>query len=81
MSENGVEEVVTGAVSERSLVNETVYKSVLVPAVARKIETIRSTGRRNIRDNLIKSHEAYPIHIALLDVVEYHRSCSFMSGL
>jgi len=67
--------------SERSLVNETVYKSVLVPAVARKIETIRTKGRKAIKDEIKKPYSEYPIHIALLDVVEYHRSCSFMLGL
>ena len=67
--------------SERSLVNETIYKSVLVPAVARKIEAIRTEKRDKIRGELERSHNAYPIHIALLDVIEYHRSCSFMLGL
>lgn len=67
--------------SERSLLNETVYKSVLVSAVVRKIETMRRTDRGKIRETLKKRHSDYPIHIALLDVVEYHRSCSFMFGL
>jgi len=67
--------------SERSLVNETVYKSVIVPAVVIKIETIRSKSLATLRESLKQPHKDYPIHIALLDVVEYHRSCSFMFGL
>ena len=71
--------------SERSLINETVYKSVIVPAIVKKINESRQASRRNI----LQKYEAYrsgdykkyPVNIALLDVIEYHQTCSFMFGL
>ncbi len=67
--------------SERSLVNETVYKSVLAPAVAKKIRMLREENRKQIVSQFKKSASEYSVHEALLDVVAYHQSCSFMHGL
>ena len=71
--------------SERSLMNETVYKSVLVPAIVKKINESRQASRKNIfqkyETNKNEDYEKYPVNIALLDVIEYHQTCSFMSGL
>jgi len=67
--------------SERSLVNETVYKSVLVPAVVKKIRMLREDSRKQIVSRFKKGVSDYSIHEAILDVVAYHQSCSFMQGL
>ncbi len=67
--------------SERSLVNETVYKSVLVPAVVKKIRMLREDSRKQIVSRLKDGVPDYSIHEAILDVVAYHQSCSFMHGL
>ena len=67
--------------SERSLVNETVYKSVLVPAVVKKIRMLREENRKQIVLRFKEGVPNYSIHEAILDVVAYHQSCSFMHGL
>lgn len=71
--------------SERSLVNETVYKSLLVPAVVKKINESRAKERKDIIDkyekNRAQDYEKYPVSIALLDIIKYHQTCSFMFGL
>jgi len=71
--------------SERSLVNETIYKSVLVPAIIKKINEIRLNERREIMakydTNKNAAYEDYPVNFALADIIKYHQSCSFMVGL
>lgn len=67
--------------SERSLVNETVYRTVLVPAVDKKIQQTRAEKAIAINNNLSKSMAEYPFVRALSDVIDFHYACSFMSGL
>jgi hypothetical protein len=67
--------------AERSLVNETVYKTILVPAVDRKIGEIRATKAASINASLQGDLDAYPVTVALNEVVAFHYSCSFMTGL
>ncbi len=71
--------------SERSLVNETVYKSVLVPAIIKKINEIRLNERNAIMTkyeaNKGGKYEDYPLNFALADIIKYHQTCSFMLGL
>jgi myosin heavy subunit len=71
--------------SERSLVNETVYKSVLVPAVIKKINELRLNERKIImkkyEDNRDADYKNYPVNFALADIIKYHQCCSFMLGL
>jgi hypothetical protein len=71
--------------SERSLVNETIYKSVLVPAIIKKINEIRLNERNTImkkyEDNKNAAYEDYPVTFALADIIKYHQTCSFMVGL
>jgi chromosome segregation ATPase len=71
--------------SERSLINETVYKSVVVPAVIKKINELRLNERNTIikkyEDKRNADYKDYPVTFALADIIKYHQSCSFMLGL
>jgi hypothetical protein len=68
--------------AERSLINETVYKTMLVTSVSKKIRE----GRLEQRNAMIKRMRSdnitdYTMNEALLNVLEYHNTCSFMYGL
>ena len=67
--------------SERSLINETVYKQMLITAVDRKIVEMRDTRMQAIHSSLKLDMNAYSMHEALRDVITLHSTCSFMSGL
>lgn len=68
--------------SERSLVNEVVYKQILVPAVDSKIQQTRDTKARAIAQHLKDDDlTTYPLSRAINDFMDYHNSCSFMEGL
>ena len=67
--------------SERSLINETVYKQMLITAVDRKIVELRDTRMQTIYAALRQDVRAYSMHEALRDVIALHSTCSFMSGL
>jgi DNA repair exonuclease SbcCD ATPase subunit len=68
--------------SERSLVNESVYKNALVSAVVNKIVEGRNNKSSFIADKILKSsYKEYPINLAVNDILDYHNSCSFMHGL
>jgi hypothetical protein len=68
--------------AERSLVNETVYKNLLVTAVTTKIREARTTKSAAIVPaNFKQSIDDYPMLVATRDVINYHYTCSFMFGL
>lgn len=67
--------------SERSLVNETIYKSIVVQAVDKKILVIREEKARAIAGHFQDTMATYPMFSALRDVMDLHNSCSFMNGL
>lgn len=67
--------------SERSLVNETVYKQMLITAVDRKIVEGRDTRMQTIYTALKQDINTYTMHEALRDVIVFHTTCSFMTGL
>ena len=68
--------------AERSLINETIYKNMLVTATTKKIREIRDTkAAALLPGGFKKSVDEYPMLLAVRDVVEYHYSCSFMLGL
>ena len=68
--------------AERSLLNETVYKNLLVTAVSSKIREAReSKANVMIPGNFEKSINTYPMLLAMHDVLGYHYTCSFMFGL
>lgn len=74
--------VSTFANAERSLVNEVVYKNMIVTAVTKKIREARSTkAAAMIPGNFKKPMDDYPMVAALHDVMDYHYTCSFMFGL
>jgi hypothetical protein len=67
--------------AERSLVNDVVYKTMLVPAVVQKIDETRNRERDDLIKTKDKPYTEYPLNIALLDVIKYHQTCWFMFGL
>lgn len=67
--------------SERSLINETVYKQMLVQAVDAKIVEIRDTKMAHIHAALSQPLDKYPVYTALNDVISLHNNCSFVDGL
>lgn len=68
--------------AERSLINETVYKDMLVTAVTKKIREARAAKATAIvPGSFKKTMDDYPMVLAIHDVIDYHYSCSFMYGL
>ncbi|MFD0913868.1 hypothetical protein [Methylophilus luteus] len=68
--------------AERSLVNETVYKTMISTAITAKIRESRKGLRTTIINNLdTKDNDEYVFDRAIQDVIEYHNSCSFINGL
>ena len=67
--------------SERSLVNESVYKTALIQAVDSKIVQVREEKAQTIYEKYHLDNIEYPLSVALYDVINFHYSCSFMSGL
>lgn len=67
--------------SERSLVNETVYKQMLVPAIDAKILQVRATAAAGLDAKLVTDAASYTLLEAISDIEVYHISCSFMDGL
>lgn len=71
----------TFANSERSLINETVYKTMIVSAVDKKIQELRDTQAQAIHARLQTGVEQYGLQQALYDWSQFHSACSFMTGL
>lgn len=68
--------------AERSLINETVYKTMLSTAITSKIRDSRKTLRSTLIEKLdTKDKKQYTFDRAVQDVIDYHNSCSFMNGL
>ena len=67
--------------SERSLVNETIYKQMIVTSVDQKIAETMDTKGAALRQSMAKDIDEFGMHEALQDVVALHTSCSFMTGL
>lgn len=67
--------------SERSLINETVYKTMIVPVVDKKIVEGRDAKVAVLHGKMGKSIDDYGVAQALSDWEDFHKSCSFMTGL
>ena len=68
--------------AERSLINESVYKTAVVSTVSKKIRESRELRRNAILNHLRNDAlDAYPVNQAISDVLDYHNTCSFMYGL
>ncbi|SFW55253.1 hypothetical protein [Pseudomonas sp. NFACC04-2] len=68
--------------AERSLVNESVYKQMLVTSVDKKIIELRTDKAEQLYASLEeKNISDYSVNRALLDFYNFHESCSFMDGL
>lgn len=67
--------------SERSLINETIYKQILVTSVDKKIVEMRESRMQAIAQEWKKPLAEYGMNEAIQDVVRLHATCSFMDGL
>lgn len=67
--------------SERSLINETVYKTMLVPIVDKKLVELRDAKAQAMQAKLKTSIVDYSVNEALSDWTDFHAACSFMTGL
>lgn len=67
--------------STRSLVNQEVYANSLATTIIRAIDLKRGEARSAILQASEKQLDAYPVWAAIYDVDEYHRRCSFISGM
>lgn len=67
--------------SERSLINETVYKQMIVTAVDKKIVESYEAKMAAIDLKMGEEYASYGINQAIRDISTLHSSCSFMSGL
>lgn len=67
--------------AERSLVNETVYKTALVTAVDAKIVQHRNELAHGLYEKFNQDITKYSADQAIHDIMVFHYSCSFMDGL
>lgn len=67
--------------AERSLVNESIYKKMLVTAIDDKTVTKRDELALNISTKMKEPIEEYSVAQAMYDVSAFHSKCSFMEGL
>jgi hypothetical protein len=67
--------------SARSLANSEVYYSYIAPAVLSEIDLIRKLERIQILKKQSCSIGTYPPARAINDALNYHETCSFISGL
>ncbi|MBF0462412.1 MAG: hypothetical protein HQL87_13590 [Magnetococcales bacterium] len=67
--------------AERSLINESVYRTMIASAVLAKIEADQGSGRAAIQNKLNNTMAEYPIAYAVQDVLDLHHRCSFQYGL
>lgn len=67
--------------AERSLINETVYKTMLVPIVDKKIVELRDAKAQAMQARLKEPLDKYSVNEALSDWTSFHSACSFMTGL
>lgn len=68
-------------IGERALTNEVVYKNQLIPVIHEKIQQQRSRLYDNLNAKFAKPIKEHPFGAALIDVSNYHYTCSFMLGL
>lgn len=67
--------------AERSLINEAVYKQMLVTAIDKKIVDKREIAALGIHRKMQQPIDKYSIAQAMYDVSAFHNKCSFMEGL
>jgi hypothetical protein len=67
--------------AERSLFNETIYKSLLTTAIGIKIRQMRDEKGHALLSRASQPIDAYGIEQAMAAVLDYHESCSFFRGL
>jgi hypothetical protein len=68
--------------AERSLMNDVVYKSMIAPVITRKISDHRLEKRRSLIKRMQDENlTTFSLDSGLMDVIDYHNSCSFIFGL
>lgn len=67
--------------SERSLINETVYKQTVVTAVNRKIGQAMLVKSQQLDQSLALDINQFSMYKTVQAVLEVHKTCSFMTGL
>ena len=65
----------------RGHINSEVYRSVLSTAVSKAIQNERDKQRTAILGHFDKTVTVYPADLMLMDVNNYHQTCSFYRGL
>ena len=69
------------ATTERALVNETVYKSMLTTAIGTKIREMREQKGKYLLARKKEPFSSYGMEEAIQDVLDFHEVCSFRRGL
>jgi hypothetical protein len=67
--------------SERSLVNETVYKQMMITQIGAKVGQLRDNAKAELNQHLRSKIDEYSMVEAINGVVYYHNQCSFMNAL
>lgn len=63
----------------QAVVNKEVYSNALATTILRAIDTVRAKKRKNLEKGI--ASENYKPAQAILDLQDYHNSCSLMAGL
>ncbi len=69
------------SISERALGNEVVYKTMITPAIAKKITQLRKESGAEMLRRRSESITDYSLEEAIYDVLQFHEKCSFRAGL
>ncbi|MEV3841392.1 hypothetical protein [Aeromonas veronii] len=67
--------------AERSLVNESIYKQMMVSSIDNKIVSKREELASAISAKMNMPVDAYSVAEAMYDATKFHSRCSFMEGL
>ncbi len=65
----------------RGKFNANFYRSYFAPAIVKEIEILRKDGRQAILSKNDWDTTIYPIDLAVIDVSNYHLTCSFLTGI
>lgn len=68
--------------AERSLINDTIYKSILAPVIIKKISDTRLEKRKSLLKRMEDENiTKFSLNFGLMDFMDYHNSCSLLFGL
>jgi hypothetical protein len=81
VASNVLSGLASGTNATRGHINAEVYRSVLSTAVSKAIQNERDDQRAAILTHFSDGIAAYPVDLMLMDVNNYHQTCSFYRGL